>query len=79
MSDATVNPDWMGPSMTYFCFLESSLVGVQYMQPMDAESVEEARQEAARLMRHHTRAYAAHIFAEDDHVATIEARDAASS
>lgn len=65
--------------MTYFCFLESSLVGVQYMQPMDADSVEEARREAVLLMRHHQRAYAAHIFAEDDHIATIQARDAASS
>lgn len=64
--------------MTYFCFVESSLVGVQHMEPLDAESVEAARREAARLLLAHREAYAAHIFAEDEHVVTIRASDIAS-
>ena len=76
----TLPPKWLGESVvTYFCFVESSLSGVQHMQPMDAESVDGARTEAAGLLRQHRRAYAAHIFSEDQHIATIRARDIVSS
>lgn len=76
----TLPPKWLGESVvTYFCFVESSPTGVQHMQPMDAESVEGARTEAAGLLRRHRRAYAAHIFVEDQHIETIRARDIVSS
>ncbi|WP_374274225.1 hypothetical protein [Brevundimonas sp.] len=65
--------------MPFFCFVESSLVGLQYMQPLDADFIDDARGEAAGLLRHHERAYAAHIFADDEFVATIRAADIASS
>jgi hypothetical protein len=65
--------------MTYFCFVESSLVGVQHMQPLEAESVDAARAEAEALMLHHASAYAAHIFAGDEHVLTIRAPEIASA
>ena len=65
--------------MTYFCFVESSLVGAQHMQPLDALSMEAARREAASLMLTHRRAYAAHIFVGDEHLATIRASEIASA
>ena len=68
-----------GLVVTYFCFVESSLVGPQHMQPLDALSMEAARREAGRLMLKHRRAYAAHIFAGDEHMATIRASEITSA
>lgn len=49
------------------------------MQPMDAETVEAARGEAAALLLWHDHAYAAHIFAGEEFLLTIKPADIASS
>ena len=64
-----------GVLLTYFCFIESSPTFMQHMQPLEAGSVEIARTEAVGLLRQHRRAYAAHIFLDGGHIATIRASD----
>ena len=57
--------------MTYFCFIESDILSVPHMEPLAATNVDDARQEAERLLYDHASGYAAHVFEEDDRVLTI--------
>lgn len=57
--------------MTYFCFIESSLRSVPHMEPLLADDLDDAKQEAAELMGLHASGYAAHIFEDDERVATV--------
>lgn len=61
--------------MTYFCFIESSILSVPHMEPMVAEDLDEARLEAEGLLAQHASGYAAHIFEDDDRVATLRRDD----
>lgn len=57
--------------MTYFCFIESEILSVPHMEPLAAESLDDARQEAERLLYQHASGYAAHVFNEEDRLLTI--------
>lgn len=63
---------WLGyAEMTYFCFIESTILSVPHMQPLMAEDLDEAKLEAEDLLAEHTSGYAAHIFEDEERVATI--------
>lgn len=57
--------------MTYFCFIESDILSVPHMEPLAAETPEEAREEAVQLLAHHASAVAAHVFFGDERVHSI--------
>ncbi len=61
--------------MTYFCFIESSILTVPHMEPLSADTNEAARQEAIALMRRHSSALAAHVFLGDDRIDSILVED----
>lgn len=60
--------------MTFFCFLDSDHSPMAYMEPLDAETLEEARHQASRLMKHHRSAKAARIYLDADEVDVLEAK-----
>lgn len=55
----------------YFCFIERDIIGTPHMEPLTAESENEARAEALSLLRTHSSGIAAHILCGDTRVATI--------
>lgn len=57
--------------MTYFCFIESSVLSTPHMEPLAASSRTEAVEEAAVLMMQHSSALAAHVFLDEERVETI--------
>lgn len=57
--------------MTYFCFIESEILTVPHMEPLLAEELDDAKAEAERLLAQHASGYAAHLFEDDEQVATI--------
>lgn len=61
--------------MTFFCFLESSILSVPHMEPLLADDLDEAKLEAEALLDQHASACAAQIFEDDERVASIR-RDA---
>lgn len=63
--------------MTYFCFIESSISSVPHMEPLVSEEADPAIAEATNLMRRHSHAIAAHIFLDNEHIATVSASDPA--
>jgi hypothetical protein len=64
--------------MTFFCFIESSILSVPHMEPLVADDLHEAKIEAEALLAQHASGYAAHVFEDDERVASIR-RDAPSS
>lgn len=65
--------------MTYFCFIESEILSVPHMEPLLAQTNEEAIAEAADLMGLHSSAIAAHVFRGEDRVGTIMPRALSSA
>ena len=67
-------------SVTFFCFIESDILSVPHMEPLMAEERDEAMTEAEALLGRHASGYAAHVFEDDEKVATIwrESRSAPS-
>lgn len=57
--------------MTYFCFIESDILSVPHMEPLMAEELDEAKTEAEALLSQHASGYLAHVFEDDERVATI--------
>ena len=57
--------------MTYFCFIESDILSVPHMEPLAADDLDEAKTEAEALLDQHASGYAAHVFEDDEPVATI--------
>ncbi|KQS53830.1 hypothetical protein ASG17_12755 [Brevundimonas sp. Leaf363] len=57
--------------MTFFCYIESDILTVPHMEPLEAESVDEAKSEAERLLYAHASGYAAHVFKEEERLLTI--------
>ena len=57
--------------MTFFCYIESNILTVPHMEPLEAESVDDAKSEAERLLYAHASGYAAHVFREDQRLLTI--------
>ncbi len=58
--------------MTYFCFLQSESGVLPHMEPLDAESLEEAIREALQLLEDHGSAVAARICLNEVEVAVVE-------
>lgn len=65
--------------MTYFCFIESDILSVPHMEPLVAEANEDAKIEAEALLGQHASGYAAHVFEDDEKVATIRRERRVSS
>lgn len=59
--------------MTFFCFLDSEHLPMAHMEPLDAETLEEARQQATHLLKHHRSARAARIYLDAAEVDVLEA------
>ena len=59
--------------MTYFCFIESDILTVPHMEPLSADTSEDAVNEALQLMRQHASALAAHVFLGDQRIASLPA------
>lgn len=57
--------------MTYFCFIESEIASVPHMEPLMAEELDDARTEAEALLDQHASGYLAHVFEDDERVATL--------
>ena len=57
--------------MTYFCFIESSILSVPHMEPLAAEDPEGAAEEAEALLAQHASGYAAHVFADGRKIVTV--------
>ncbi|RYF31454.1 MAG: hypothetical protein EOO23_02510 [Comamonadaceae bacterium] len=57
--------------MTFFCFIESDILSVPHMEPLAADTLAEAKDEAEALLGQHASGYAAHVFEGDDKLATI--------
>lgn len=57
--------------MTYFCFIESDILSVPHMEPLMADDPETAKVEAESLLDQHASGYTAHVFEDDERVATI--------
>lgn len=64
--------------MTYFVFIESDILTVPHMEPIGADTLDEARDAAEALLGQHASGYAAHLFEDDERVATIR-RESRSS
>lgn len=57
--------------MTYFCFIESSILSVPHMEPLAADDPDAATVEAAALLAQHASGYAAHVFADGKKIVTL--------
>lgn len=57
--------------LTYFCFIESEILTTPHMEPLMANSDEEARREGEVLLHSHASGVAAHVLLGDRLVATI--------
>lgn len=57
--------------MTYFCFIESTILSVPHMEPLAADTPEEAQAEARLLLALHGSGLAAHVFEGDERVLTV--------
>jgi hypothetical protein len=57
--------------MTYFCYIESTILSVPHMEPLIAADLDEAKLEAEALLDQHASGYAAHIFEGDERVASL--------
>jgi hypothetical protein len=62
--------------VTFICFIESHNSTTPHMEPLLADDIEAALEEAQRLMSQHTAPIAAHIFKEDRLVETLLQEDA---
>ena len=60
--------------MTYICFVESDILSVPHMEPLSARTLDEAREEARRLLASHASGIAAHVFAGEERVISLTAR-----
>lgn len=57
--------------MAYLCFIESDILSVPHMEPLMAETLEDATLEAKALLVQHLSGFAAHIFEGDRRVGTV--------
>lgn len=62
--------------MTYFCFLDSSDATSTYMQPLDADTRDDAIEAALALLSEHQSQVAARVYHGDHLIATFPRGDA---
>ncbi|WP_395942934.1 hypothetical protein [Brevundimonas sp.] len=60
--------------MTYFCFLDSVDATSTYMQPLDADTRDEAIEEAQVLLAEHRSQAAARVYHGDNLIASLPAQ-----
>jgi hypothetical protein len=65
------NLDRLEGEVTYFCFIESSILSVPHMEPLAAEDPGTAAAEAEMLLAGHASGYAAQIFADGQKIVTV--------
>lgn len=58
--------------VTFFCFLDADYSENAYMEPLDAETIHQAKVEAANLIRQHRSATAARIYLDTEEVAVLK-------
>ena len=56
---------------TYFCFIERDIMGTPHVEPLSAQTVEEALAEAEALLRTHASGIAAHVICDDIRIGTV--------
>lgn len=56
---------------TYFCFIERDILGTTHMEPLAAETADEALREAESLLRTHASGIAAHVICDETRVGSI--------
>lgn len=61
--------------VAYLCFIESDILSVPHMEPLMAETLEDATLEARALLAQHQSGFAAHIFEDDRRVGTVRRGD----
>lgn len=61
----------MERDVTYYCFIESSILSAPHMEPLAAEDPEAAAEEAEALLARHASGYAAHVFADGQKIVTV--------
>lgn len=64
--------------MTYFCFLESEHASISHMEPLDAETVEQAAAQARHVLELSHTGIAAHVFLDNVPVLTIRRAERAN-
>jgi len=55
----------------YFCFIERDIMGTPYMEPLMAETDDEAFAQGKALLRTHASGIAAHILLNEARVGTV--------
>lgn len=63
--------------MTYFCYVESEILSVPHMEPLDADCPTAATVEALQLLRRHSSGLAAHVFDGDTRIASVRREELA--
>jgi hypothetical protein len=58
---------------TYFCFIESDILRTPHMEPLSADTDDEALAEAEALLRTHAGGIAAHILLNEARIGTVRA------
>ena len=58
---------------TYFCFIESDVLRIPHMEPLSAETDDEAFAQARALLRNHASGIAAHVLLDDARIGTVRA------
>jgi uncharacterized protein YchJ len=64
--------------MSYSCCVESAILSAPCLEPLIAETVEDARAEAEALLRSRAGGYAAHVIRDGKRVATVRHAPSAS-
>ena len=59
----------------YFCFVERDILSTPHMEPLTAETDEEAVIEARALLRAHASGIAAHVLRDEIRIATFRRSD----
>lgn len=58
---------------TYFCFIERDVIGTPHMEPLIADTDEQAMREAEALLRTHASGIAAHVILDEQRIGSIRA------
>lgn len=57
----------------YFCFIERDIMSTPHMEPLLAETDEQAMAEAEALLRTHASGIAAHVLRDEERIGTVRA------
>jgi hypothetical protein len=57
----------------YFCFIERDIMGTPHMEPLSAETDEQAMSQAEALLRLHASGIAAHVLRDEMRIGTVRA------